>query len=300
MTQSISDNSFIFKEGKIERARWPLSDLLFQVLAVMSVAVGLLVVVALIANLAIDGAGRISWQFFTSFPSRFAEKAGIYSALVGSCYVMTLTVCMSLPLGVGAALYLEEYAPKNKLSSFIELNIANLAGVPSIIYGLLGLQVFVRWLSLERSLISGALTLTILILPVIIISSREAIRTVPKAIREASLALGATKWQTIWYNVLPMAFPGILTGCILAFSRAIGESAPLITLGALTYVAFLPDSIFSPFTVLPIQAYNWVSRPQEAFHANAAAAMLVLLCILLTLNAIAIILRLKLQVRSKY
>lgn len=285
--------------GHIARAKWPLSDMIFQLIAVSAVGLGLLVVLTLFLDIAFDGVGRLNWQFFTSFPSRFADKAGIYAALAGSCFVMILTICFSLPLGVGAAIYLEEYAPKNWFTRLVELNIANLAGVPSIIYGLLGLQLFVRWLYLERSVISGALTLTILILPVIIISSREAIRAVPQNLREAALALGATKWQTIWSQVLPVSIPGIMTGCILAFSRAIGESAPLITMGALTYVAFLPDSVFSAFTVLPIQAYNWVSRPQEAFHANAAAAMLVLLCILLSLNAIAIVLRLRFQRRAK-
>lgn len=299
MNESVATIEIEDSLNDISRPKWPLSDLLFQLVAIFSIGLALLVVLTLFLDIAIDGLGRLNWQFFTSFPSRFADKAGIYAALAGSCFVMLLTVVISLPLGVGAAIYLEEYAPKNQFTRLVELNIANLAGVPSIIYGLLGLQLFVRWFSLERSVISGALTLTILILPVIIISAREAIRTVPNSLREASLALGATKWQTIWTQVLPVSLPGIMTGCILAFSRAIGESAPLITLGALTYVAFLPDGIYSAFTVLPIQAYNWVSRPQEAFHANAAAAMLVLLCVLLSLNAIAILLRLRFQRRAK-
>ncbi|MCO6430576.1 MAG: phosphate ABC transporter permease PstA [Deltaproteobacteria bacterium] len=283
----------------IERAKWPISDLIFQVCALLAILLALSVIIALLFDIFSDGFHRLSWDFLTSFPSRFAAKAGIYSALVGSFCLMLLTIVFSLPLGVGAAIYLEEYAPKNRWTALLELNLANLAGVPSIIYGILALQIFVRWLDFDRSLLSGALALTLLILPVIIIASREAIRTVPRTLREASLALGATQWQTIWTQVLPVALPGIMTGCILAFSRAIGETAPLITIGALTYVAFLPDGLFSSFTALPIQAYNWVSRPQEAFHANAAAAMVVLLIILLSMNAFAILLRVKYQKRTR-
>ena len=300
MNTSIESLNISPSAMQIAKAKWPLSDLLFQIVAITAVAISITVVGTLLIDIFIDGLPRLNWTFLTSFPSRFADKAGIYSALIGSFYLMLLTVVFSLPLGVGAALYLEEYAPKNRFTSLIELNIANLAGVPSVIYGLLGLQLFVRICQFERSLLSGALTLTILILPVIIIASREAIRTVPKSLREASLALGASKWQTVWNHVIPGALPGIMTGCILAFSRAIGETAPLITIGALTYVAFVPDSIFSAFTALPIQTFNWVSRPQEAFHANAAAAMVVLLVVLLLMNACAIALRIRYQRRSKY
>jgi len=247
-----------------------------------------------------DGLPRLSWQFLTSFPSRFAEKAGIYSALVGSAYLMVLIGIFSIPLGIGAAIYLEEYAPNNRFTRFIELNIANLAGVPSVIYGILGLELFVRIANFERSLLSGALTMSLLILPVIIIASREAVKSIPGSIREAALALGATKSQIVFTQIIPIAFPGILTGCILAFSRAIGEAAPLITLGALTYIPFLPDGVFSPFTVLPIQAFNWVSRPQDSFHQNAAAAILVLLIVLLLLNSAAIWLRYKFQRRFNW
>ena len=243
----------------------------------------------------IDGHERLSWSFFTSYPSRRAEQAGILAALGGSIGLMILTACFSLPLGVGAAVYLEEYARPSRFTRLIELNIANLAGVPSVIYGLLGLQLFARIAGFDRSLLTGALTLTLLILPVIIMSTREALRAIPRALREGALALGATQWETIWHQVLPLALPGIMTGCILAFSRAIGEAAPLITIGALTFIPFLPDSMFSAFTALPIQAFNWVSRPQEAFHANAAAAILVLLAFLLTLNALAIYLRIRFQ-----
>ncbi len=224
-----------------------------------------------------DGAGRLSWQFLTSLPSRRASQAGLATALVGSVYVI-------LPhrrhrraaSALARAIYLEEYGERGRMARLIEINIANLAGVPSIIYGLLGLGLFVRTLGLGRSLIAGAATLALLVLPVVILSTREALRTVPNSLREGSYALGATKWQTIWTQVLPMAMPGILTGLILALSRAIGETAPLITIGAITYVPFLPDGLSSPFTVLPIQIFNWVSRPQAEFLRNAAAAILVL------------------------
>jgi phosphate transport system permease protein len=202
-------------------------------------------------------------------------------------------------LGIGAAVYLEEYGKKNHFAKILELCIANLAGVPSVIYGILGLQVFVRTLGFQRSVLSGALTLALLVLPIIIMATREALRTVPKGYREGALALGATKWQTVWTQVLPVALPGIATGCILAFSRAIGETAPLITLGALTYVAQVPDSIFSPFTALPIQAFNWLSRPQTAFHTNAAAAITVLLTFMIALNLIAIVIRARFQKRQR-
>ncbi|HET8760577.1 MAG TPA: phosphate ABC transporter permease PstA [Nitrospiria bacterium] len=263
--------------------------------AALVVALGSLA--ALLMDALVDGGSRLSWQFLTSFPSRRPEEAGILAALVGTVALIVLTAVMALPVGVGAAVYLEEYAGKTWWARVIEVNIANLAGVPSIVYGLLGLELFVRALKLERSLLAGACTMALLVLPIIIISSREALRTVPNSIREASCALGAGRWQTIWYQVLPMALPGILTGSILAFSRAIGEAAPLITIGALTYVAFLPDSVFAPFTALPIQIFNWVSRPQSGFHVNAAAAILVLLAVLLMLNAVAVYLRHRYQKR---
>ena len=271
------------------------SDIVFQAVAIVCILVGLSVLLSLCINMIIDGHERLSWSFFTSYPSRRAEQAGILAALGGSIGLMILTACFSLPLGVGAAVYLEEYARPSRFTRLIELNIANLAGVPSVIYGLLGLQLFARIAGFDRSLLTGALTLTLLILPVIIMSTREALRAIPRALREGALARGATQWETIWHQVLPLALPGIMTGCILAFSRAIGEAAPLITIGALTFIPFLPDSMFSAFTALPIQAFNWVSRPQEAFHANAAAAILVLLAFLLTLNALAIYLRIRFQ-----
>ena len=267
------------------------ADLVFQGVALVVLAVALGALAVLVATVWRDGAHRLTWQFLTSFPSRRAESAGIYHAIVGSLYVFALTAVMALPVGVAAATYLEEYGGRNRLARFIELNIANLAAVPSIIYGLLGLGLFVRTMAMGRSVLAGAATLALLALPVVILSTREALRTVPSSIREGSYALGATKWQTIWHQVLPMAVPGILTGLILALSRDIGETAPLITIGALTYIPFAPDSVWSAFTVLPIQIFNWVSRPQAAFKDNAAAGILVLLALLLTMNAIAIVLR---------
>lgn len=276
-----------------------LRESAFHLLGIFCCSVAMLLLAILLIDIFIDGSSRIGWDFLSSNPSRRAERAGIAPALIGSIYLMMLVALLSLPLGVGAALYLEEYAPKNKMTMLLELNIANLAGVPSIIYGVLGLQVFVRYLSLDRSLLAGALTMSLLIVPVIIIASREAIRRVPLALREAASALGATRWEVIRDHVVPGALPGILTGCILAFSRAIGETAPLITMGALTYVAFLPDSLLSPFTVLPIQAFNWISRPQTAFHQNAAAAIFILLIILLTMNICAVLLRAKFEKKYK-
>jgi phosphate transport system permease protein len=255
------------------------------------------VLLAILGKLFADGLTRINWQFLTSFPSRRPEEAGIFSAWVGTLYVMFLTAAIALPLGIGAAIYLEEFASRNWFTRLVELNINNLAGIPAIIYGLLGLQVFVRWFRMGESVLAGACTLAIMSLPVIIVASREALRAVPVSIREAALALGATRGQTVRDHVLPLAIPGILTGTILALSRAIGEAAPLVTIGALTFVAFLPKSPLDPFTVLPIQAYNWVSRPQPEFHRNAAAALIVLLALLLLMNSIAIYLRNRYQQR---
>ena len=266
-------------------------DAVFQVVALVVLVAALGGLALLVADVWRDGAHRIDWTFLTSYPSRRAERAGISHAVIGSLYVIVLTALLALPLGVAAAVYLEEYGGRSRLARLIELNIANLAAVPSIIYGLLGLGLFVRTLGLGRSVLAGAATLALLALPVVILSTREALRTVPSSIREGSYALGATKWQTIWHQVLPMALPGIMTGLILAMSRAIGETAPLITIGALTYVPFAPDSLWSPFTVLPIQIFNWVSRPQAAFKSNAAAGILVLLALPLTMNAVAVVLR---------
>lgn len=278
----------------------PEVDVMFRVLALALLGGVALILAWFLIGVVGDALPRLTPEFLTSFPSRKAEKAGILAALVGSAYLMILTVIIALPVGVSAAVYLEEFAKKNWFTRFIELNIANLAGVPSVIYGLLGLQVFVRVCGFGRSLLAGACTLSLLILPIIIIAAREALRNVPQSIRSGALALGATRWQAIWAQVLPLALPNILTGCILAFSRAIGETAPLITLGALTYVAFVPKGVMSQFTAIPIQAFNWLSRPQEEFHANAAAAIVLLLVVLVALNSFAIFLRLKFQRKWKF
>jgi phosphate transport system permease protein len=273
-------------------------DRLLELFGLLVMLLALTALAALLYDVARDGLGRLSSQFLTSYPSRRAAEAGILPALVGSIYVIGLTALIALPLGVGAAIYLEEYGTQGRLARLIEINIANLAGVPSIIYGLLGLGLFVRVLGMGRSVLAGSSTLALLVLPTVIISTREALRAVPKSLREGSYALGATKWQTIQHQVLPAALPGVLTGLILALSRAIGETAPLITIGALTYVPFLPDGLNSPFTVLPIQIFNWVSRPQAAFAENAAAGILVLLVLLLVMNAVAIVVRDRFQQRS--
>ncbi len=270
---------------------------LFLAVAWIVLLITISVLLTILGKLFADGLTRLNWQFMVSFPSRRPELAGIFSAWVGTLYVMVLTAAIALPLGVGAAIYLEEFSSRNWFARLVELNISNLAGVPAIVYGLLGLQVFVRWCKMGESVLAGACTLAIMSLPVIIVASREALRAVPNSIREAALAVGATKWQTVRDHVLPLALPGIMTGTILALSRAIGEAAPLVTIGALVFVAFLPKSPLDTFTVLPIQAYNWVSRPQTEFHRNAAAALIVLLALLLLLNSVAIYLRNRYQQR---
>ena len=294
-------------------ARNKKRDRVFVLLGIAATLIGLVTLGALILDLAIDGLGRLGWTFFTSFPSRFASQAGILSAWVGTILVMIVTAATAVPLGVAAGVYLEEYAPKNWLTALIEINIANLAGVPSIVYGLMALGLFVYQLHLGQSILTAGLTLALLILPIVIVATREAIRAVPGSIREAALALGATKWQTIKDHVIPYSTGGILTGVIIALSRAIGETAPLVTIGALTFIAFLPDApikaefpfisfdwLMSPFTVMPIQMFNWVSRPQDEFHLNAAATGLVLILMTLAMNAGAIYLRYRFRKRIKW
>jgi phosphate transport system permease protein len=268
---------------------------LFRLLCVSCLVLPLLMLAYLLGRLVVDAWPRLTMAFLTGFPSRRAEDAGILPGIVGSLYLILLTIALALPVGVGAAIYLEEFGRRRRLAQLIEVNIANLAGVPSIIYGLLGLEVFVRFMGLGRSLIAGAATLALLVLPVIIMSTREALRTVPESLREAAVGLGATRWQVVRRIVLPQAVPGIMTGSILAVSRAIGETAPLVVIGALTFITFLPDGPTAPFTALPIQIFNWVSRPQAAFAANAAAGILVLMVTLLALNAVAIYLRERMQ-----
>ncbi|HXF85255.1 MAG TPA: phosphate ABC transporter permease PstA [Anaerolineales bacterium] len=270
---------------------------IFQLISLAAVTLGLFLLSVLILDIILDGAKWLRPEFFTQFPSRFPEKSGLRSALQGSLWMISMTAVMAFPIGVGAAIYLEEYAPNNWLTRLIEINISNLAGVPSIIYGLLGLGLFVRGLELGRSVLAGSMTMALLVLPILIVSGREAIRAVPQSVRHASLALGATKWQTIQNHVLPYAMPGILTGTILAMSRAIGETAPLITIGALTYIRFDLKGPLDLFTVLPIQIFNWVSLPKAEFQELAAAGIVVLLVVLLSLNALAIVLRNKLQIR---
>ncbi|MFY7930983.1 MAG: phosphate ABC transporter permease PstA [Oligoflexus sp.] len=273
--------------------RRQLKERIFFVSIFSATLVALAILVYLVASIAYDGYPYLTWDFFTNFPSRFANKAGFKSAIYGSVWLGGLTLVFSVLLGVGAAVYLQELASKGRISSLIELSIATLAGVPSIIYGMLGLGIFVRFLSLGRSVLAGALTLSLLIMPVIIIAAREALKSVPDSIRMGAFALGATRWQTVRDHVLPAALPGIATGVILAMARAVGEAAPLILLGALTYVAFVPESIFDSFTAMPIQIFNWTSRPQPAFHQLAAAGIMVLLVFLLICNSAAIYLRSK-------
>lgn len=283
--------------GMSGQRRRTLVERAFVALCLLAVLLPLAMLALLIGDVVIDAVERLGWDFIVSYPSRKAAQAGILPGLVGSLYLIGLTAAIALPLGVGAAVYLEEYGKRGWLSRLIEINIANLAGVPSIIYGLLGLELFVRTVGMGRSLLAGACTMALLILPIVIMASREALRTVPDSLREGAYALGATHWQVVRQVVLPLAFPGILTGSILAISRAIGEAAPLIVVGALTYIAFLPSGVDSPFTVLPIQIFNWVSRPQKEFLVNAAAGIVVMMVTLLLLNALAIYLRNRMQKR---
>jgi phosphate transport system permease protein len=283
-------------------------DLLFGIGGVVALVIALGLLLALLGNLLVDGAGRISWDFLTSFPSRRAERAGILSAWVGTSLVMLVTALLAVPVGVLAGIYLEEYAPRNWLTGIIEINVSNLAGVPSIIYGLLALGLFVYGLGMGQTILVAGMVLALLILPIVIVATREAIRSIPLGIKEAAFAIGCDQWQTVWSYLLPAARPGILTGVIVGLSRAVGETAPVITIGALTFIAFLPPSpiqleppflsfewLFSPFTVMPIQMFNWVSRPQAAFHVNAAATGVILMAMTLAMNAIAIWIRYRLR-----
>lgn len=276
--------------GQISKRRI-VKDKVFAVLCQMAALTGVVILVFLVFGLFRDGAGKLNLQFLTSFPSRFAFKAGIKAALIGTMWIILVTMVIAIPIGIAAGVYLEEVAKKSKLTRIIELNIANLAGVPSIIYGLLGLALFVRWLGFGRSILAGSLTMSLLILPMVIITTQEALRAVPRSVRDGSLALGASTWQTIVRQTLPSALPGIMTGIILAISRAIGETAPIVTIGASTFVTFLPTGIKDTFTALPIQIFNWTSRPQAEFHAAAAGAICVLLILLFCLNLTAIIIR---------
>jgi phosphate transport system permease protein len=290
-----------------------LRDHIFWIVGLFSTLIGFALLFTLIIDLFIDGFPRLSWHFFTSYPSRFPEQAGILSAWVGTILVMMVTAATAVPLGIAAGIYLEEYGKKNWLTHLIEINMNNLAGVPSIIYGLLALWLFVYFLKFGESILTGGLTLGLLILPMVVIATRESIRAIPNSIREASYALGASKWQTIKDHIIPYSVGGILTGMIIGLSRAIGETAPIITVGALTFIAFLPSSpvtsgfpflsfkwLLDPFTVMPIQMFNWISRPQTAFHLNAAAAGIVLLVMTLVMNGFAIYVRYRFRKRIKW
>jgi phosphate transport system permease protein len=292
------------------RKRW---DTIFIACGVTALMIGVLTFATLFVDMAIDGLPRLSYDFFTNFPSRRPAQAGILSAWVGSTLVMITTAIFAVPLGVASGIYLEEYAPKNWVTDVIEINITNLAGVPSIVYGLLALGLFVYQFGLGQSILTAGLTLALLILPVVIVATREAIRSIPQGIREGAYALGATQWQVCKDHIVPYSMPGILTGVIIGMARAIGETAPIITIGALTFIAFLPPApiqaeppflsfewLFSPFTVMPIQMFNWTSRPEAAFHQNAAAAGFVLVLMTLAMNGLAIWLRYRLRKRIKW
>jgi len=276
-----------------------VKDQIFKIWGIGCTFFGLVILFFFIGDILIDGIQRIDWAFITDLPSRKAEKSGIYTALMGSIWILLLTTLIALPVGVAAGIYLEEYSNKGRLSALLEINISNLAGVPSIIYGLLGLEVFVRIMNLGASVLAGSFTLSLLILPIIIVATREAIKAVPYSIKDASYALGASKWQTIWYQILPASSGGILTGVILALSRAVGETAPLIVIGALAYVPFAPSTPMDEFSVLPIQIFNWISRPQHGFIENAAAAIIILLLITFVMNGIAVYFRNKWQKKLK-
>ncbi|PMB48450.1 phosphate ABC transporter, permease protein PstA [Fischerella thermalis CCMEE 5201] len=292
------------QELRANISRRKLLDAIFAIIGLLTILVAIITLLALIIRLAVDGTPRLNWQFFTSFPGRKPEEAGILSAWVGTSLVMLVTLVAAVPLGVASGIYLEEYAPKNWLSALIEVNVTNLAGVPSIIYGLLALGLFAEQLKLGESILTAGLTLALLVLPVVIVTTRESLRAIPNSIREAAYALGTTKWQMIWDHTLPYSMSGILTGVIIALARAIGETAPLITIGALTFIAFLPEPpiksqfpfisfewLQAPFTVMPIQMFNWVSRPEPEFQFNAAAAGVILIAMTLVMNGIAIYLR---------
>ncbi|MGL4818865.1 MAG: phosphate ABC transporter permease PstA [Bacilli bacterium] len=267
---------------------------LFKAVFLVGTLIALIMLVVLLGRVFTQGISYLDWDFLTNFASRIPENAGIKAAIAGTLWIMAIVIPVSTILGVGTAIYLEEYAPKNWFTSFIQVNIKNLAGVPAIVFGLLGLTIFVRAFGFERSILAGGLTMSLLILPVIVVSTQEAIRSVEGRLREASFGLGATKWQTIVRVVLPSALPGILTGSILAFSRAIGEASPLLLVGAAAFIPFTPTSIMDSFTVLPIQIFNWTGRPQAEFQIAAAAGIIVLLVILIVLNSVAI------YIRNKY
>lgn len=303
----------VSKFAKANLGKRKFFDFLFSVIGLLTLLFALVVLLVLVVDLAITGVPRLTTDFFLNFPSRFPEQAGILSAWVGTFYVMVTTAFCAIPLGVASGVYLEEYAPKNWMTAFIELNIINLAGIPSITYGLMALGLFVYKFELGQSILTAGLTLGLLVLPIVIVTTREAIRAIPNSIREAAYAMGASRWQVVQHHVLPYSAGGIMTGVIISLSRAIGETAPLITIGALTFIAFLPASpitshlpfvslawLKDPFTVMPIQMFNWISRPQPEFHVNAAATGVVLLAMTLIMNAFAIMIRYRFRKRVRW
>ena len=313
MTTSLSPSSTPLSPIQLSVVQRKRSSNLFAVVGIVSIAIALMTLIALVLQLFIQGFPKLNWQFLTSFADPEASLAGVLAALVGSCLVMLVTAATAVPVGIGAGLYLEEYIARNKFSALIEINVTNLAGVPSIVYGLLALGLFKYYFNLGESILTAGLTLALLVLPVVIVATREAIRAIPSSLREAAYAMGASKSQMVFDHLLPYAFGNILTGVIIGLSRAIGETAPLVTIGALTFIAFLPDSpiqsgfpfisfewLKAPFTVLPIQMFNWVSRPEPEFQVNAAAAGIVLLSLTLMMNSIAIYLRYRIQKNLKW
>ena len=291
--------SIDFKLNQNNLSRRKFIGIIFLAFCLLGVLVAMMGLISLLIQVILQGYEWVTPNLIFNYPSRHPEQAGLWAALIGTLYMMGLTALITVPTGVGAAIYLEEYAPKNWITSFIEINTSNLAGIPSIVYGLLGLSIFVYFLKLERSILAGSLTMSLLILPVLILASREAIKAVPRAHREAAFALGGDKWQVVKMAVLPTAFPGILTGVILALSRAIGEAAPMVAITALVYITFIPVTPMDRFTVMPIQIFNWISRPQDDFRGLAAGGIIVLLILLLSMNSVAVILRNKFQKKSE-
>ncbi|GAE91194.1 phosphate transport system permease protein PstA [Gracilibacillus boraciitolerans JCM 21714] len=289
MTQQINISQI---KGRVTRNK------IYKGIFILAISLAMLALATLLYRILSQGLGYLSIDFLKNYPAPYIEEAGIFAGLMGSVFMMCITAPVSIILGVSTALYLEEYATQNRFTRFIQVNVQNLAGIPSIVFGLLGLTLFVYLLAMGYTLIAGALTMSLLVLPVIVVASQEAIRSVPKEIREASIAMGATKWQTIWRIVLPASIPGIITGAILALSRAIGETAPpLIIVGAAAAIYTIPDSFLSKYTVMPIQIYSWTARPQEEWQFVAAAGIIVLLAILLCMNAVAVWIRNKFQKR---
>lgn len=289
------------RQKQVRKNKWyEYQDKSYKYIALLATSIGIIILGVLLYDVVFDGFTRIDWKFFLDSSSRKAKNAGIYAALGGTIWIMVLTTLIAFPIGIGAGIYLEEYNKKGRLSNILEINISNLAGIPSIIYGLLGLEIFSRTLMLGDTAITGALTLALLILPIIIVSTREALKTVPYNLREASFALGASQWQTIWHQILPASIPGIVTGAILAISRAIGETAPLIVIGAATYITSVPTWPNESFTVLPIQIFYWIGKPQHDFQVNAAAAIIVLLGITFVMNGVAVYLRYRWQKKVKW